>query len=67
MSTTKRITLHCDHATSSSTRACEQSFRGDSDKVGEVRDAAAELGWVRKGNAEDYCALHVDDAGEGAA
>lgn len=63
MSTTKRVSLQCDHATSSSTRACEQTFKGESDRVGEVRDAAAEVGWVRKGN-DDYCGLHVADAGE---
>lgn len=65
MSTTKRITLGCDHSTSSSSRACEQSFRGESDKVGEVRDAAAEFGWTKRGN-DDYCPLHRDDS-EGAA
>lgn len=65
MSTTRTITLACDHSTSSSSRACEQSFVTDVEKVGEAREAAASNGWTHKGG-DDYCAIHADDA-EGAA
>lgn len=65
MSSTKTITLVCDHATSSSSRACEQTYALTTDRVTSARDAAAELGWTHRGG-DDFCAIHAADA-EGAA
>ena len=60
MSTTRTISLTCDHATSSASRACEQTYAAEVEKVGDARSAAAVQGWAHKGGG-DYCPLHVAD------
>ena len=60
MSTMRTISLACDHATSSASRACEQAFLSDVEKVTDARSAAAEQGWVHKGGG-DFCPLHAAD------